>query len=115
VLRYVELNNRDENAPWSVRQTAIYQKYRNPGASTWAFVAISQRAEERLDMYLRTAGSMDDLNPFEIHLLLLDTAMANWRPYMVYLTAETNKQVCIYCPPMWQIVENIVSDEQQEA
>jgi uncharacterized membrane protein len=59
-------------------------------------------------MYLRTAGSMDDLNPFEIHLLLLDTAMANWRPYMVYLTAETNKQVCIYCRHMWRIADDTV-------
>jgi hypothetical protein len=30
------------------------------------------------------------MNPFEIHLILLDTALANWRPYMVALTELVN-------------------------
>jgi hypothetical protein len=94
VLRFVELNDRNPESPWSIRQTAVYQKYLAANqSSTWLLVAVSVRLEERLNSFIQRAGSLAALNPFEIHLLLLDTAIANWRPYMVYLYAETNKQV----------------------
>lgn len=94
VLRFVELNDRNPESPWSIRQTAVYQKYLTASqSSTWLLVAISVRSEERLNSFIQRAGSLAALNPFEIHLLLLDTAIANWRPYMVYLGGEVNKQV----------------------
>lgn len=36
---------------------------------------------------------MTALNPFEIHLIILDTSLANWRPYIVYLTEQITEHV----------------------
>jgi hypothetical protein len=47
----------------------------------------------RLDAYLTNCEEIPFLNPFEMHLLLLDTAMAHWRPYLAFMAAETNEQV----------------------
>jgi hypothetical protein len=42
---------------------------------------------------MEVSGDIQQFNPFEVHLLLLDTAMANWRPYLVHMTTEINEQV----------------------
>jgi hypothetical protein len=95
VLRYLELNHRgNEDLPWSLRQTAFYHRFdKSSSTSSWVYVALSLRAQARLDAYLKATGNVAVFNPFELHLLLLDTAMANWRPYLVHLAAQTNNQV----------------------
>lgn len=86
-LRYAELNNRSNQDPWSIRQTAIYHKYKTSDkSSSWVMIAASKRAETSLDRYIKSCKDMAQLNPFEIHLIIIDTAMANWRPYIVGLT-----------------------------
>jgi hypothetical protein len=95
VLRFVELNHR-KNArdPWSLRQSAVYHQYRaTTRSSTWLTIALSQRAQSRLDSYIRVSGDLSRYDPFELHLLLLDTATTNWRPYLVDMAAQTNEQV----------------------
>ena len=95
VLRFVELNHR-KNArdPWSLRQSAVYHQYRaKTRSSRWLVIALSQRAQARLKSYARASGDICKYNPFEVHLLLLDTATANWRPYLVEIAAQTNEQV----------------------
>ncbi|MCJ1379470.1 hypothetical protein MMC17_002571 [Xylographa soralifera] len=89
-LRYVELNNRmDTVEPWSIRQTVVYHKYSiQQQSSTWVFIAASKTAELRMDRYIKSVDTMVDSNPFEIHLIILDTALANWRPYVIYLTVK---------------------------
>ena len=79
--------------PWSLRQSCVYHKFESVHkSSTWVFIAPSQRAQFRLDEYVQCC-EVRDTNPFEIHVLLLDTALSNWRQYMVYLTVETNERV----------------------
>ena len=93
-LRYVELNHRDTDAPWSVRQTAVYHKYKmDKRSSTWVTISISERAERCLDRYIKSSQHLAIENPFDVHLILLDTALANWRPYIVSLTERITKQV----------------------
>lgn len=95
-LRYVELNHRKESNPWSVRQTAVYHRYKlDQRSSTWVLIATSVSAERHLDRYIKSSDSLATLNPFEIHLIILDTALANWRPYIVDLTEKITKQVCV--------------------
>lgn len=96
VLRFVELNHRGNEAmPWSSRQFAVYHKFESVHkSSTWVFIALSQRAQVRLEEYIQSCGELKDINPFEVHALLLDTAISNWRQYMIYLTAEINDRVC---------------------
>ena len=94
-LRYAELNNRRAQDPWSIRQTVVYHKYKtNDRSSTWVMIAASRRTETSLDRYIKSCEDIAQLNPFEIHLILLDTALANWRPYIVDLTERITQQVC---------------------
>ncbi|KAK4941155.1 hypothetical protein LTR10_018828 [Elasticomyces elasticus] len=94
VLRLVELNRRgDEGRPWSMRQFAVHQRYvTSSNTSTWTYIALTKRCEVRLKGYLGGVDGGGISNPFEIHLLLLDMAVANWRPYLVWLTAEINER-----------------------
>jgi hypothetical protein len=91
----VELNHRkNERDPWSLRQSAIYHQYiANADSSIWLFISLSIPAQARIDTYMEASGDIQQFNPFEVHLLLLDTAMANWRPYLVHTTTEINEQV----------------------
>lgn len=94
-LRYAELNNRTSTEPWSIRQTAIYHRFRaNEMASTWVMVSASRRAERCIDRYVKGCVDLAPLNPFEIHLILLDTVLANWRPYLISLTDRIRQLVC---------------------
>ncbi|KAL9136704.1 MAG: hypothetical protein Q9175_002081 [Cornicularia normoerica] len=55
-------------------------------------IAASKRTETSLDRYLKSCKDIAQLNPFEIHLIVLDTALANWRPYIVGLTERITQQ-----------------------
>ena len=98
-LRYAELNNRDVNHPWSVRQTAVYHKFEvSSMASTWILISASQRAKLSIDRYVKSCREMSSMNPFEIHLIILDAALANWRPFIVGLTEDITLQVWMTGP-----------------
>ncbi|KAL8900753.1 MAG: hypothetical protein Q9192_000912 [Flavoplaca navasiana] len=92
-LRFVELNHRGTREPWSVRQTAIYHRYMLEGkASTWIMISPSVKIKASLNKYVSSSENLAALNPFEIHVILLDTALGNWRSYIIYLTEEVSKQ-----------------------
>ncbi|KAI9740341.1 MAG: hypothetical protein M1834_004920 [Cirrosporium novae-zelandiae] len=89
VLRFVEFTNRPGKEPWDLQQTVIYNRYKPPGknaCSTWILVDASKQVRAVLDRYTRQFITPALSNPFEIHLLFLDMALTNWRPYMVDLT-----------------------------
>ena len=97
-LKYVELNNRSSRKPWSIRQTAIYHQYaykNDRHLSTWLLVAPSERTKQLVETYVKESSDLLTLNPFEIHLVILDASLANWRPYIVYLTEQITEQVGI--------------------
>lgn len=96
-LRFVELNHRSTGQPWSVRQTAIYHRYNiDEKASTWVLISASTKVKNSLHEYVRSSENLSALNPFEVHVLLLDTLLGNWRSYVIYLTEEISKQASIY-------------------
>ena len=93
-LRYAELNNREGSNPWSIRQTAIYHKYTAADkSSSWIMIAASERTRSSLDLYVRSCTDLASFNPFEIHVLVLDSALANWRSYIIELTERITSQV----------------------
>ena len=93
-LRYAELNNREGNSPWSIRQTAIYHKYTAADkSSSWIMIAASERTRSSLDRYVKSCTDLVSFNPFEIHVLVLDSALANWRSYIIDLTERITRQV----------------------
>jgi hypothetical protein len=96
ILRYVEFTDRPNKKPWSLRQFAVYHRYKQNcqrPCSTWILVGASQRTEARLDHYTRSIEDLMRVNPFELHVIFLDTAIATWRPYLVYLTQLVAEQV----------------------
>ena len=97
ILRYVEFTNRGggRNA-WSLRQFAVYHRHKvnfDSPCSTWILVGASQRTELRLDRYTRSIDDLIRSNPFELHVIFLDTAIDSWRPYLENLTQQVTFQV----------------------
>lgn len=62
-------------------------------ASTWVFVACSHGAESRIRTYVNGCPQASDQNPFELHVIIIDYLMFNWRPFVVHLTETINEQV----------------------
>ncbi|PMD20728.1 hypothetical protein NA56DRAFT_173782 [Hyaloscypha hepaticicola] len=92
-LRYVEKNGYgDKKEPWSVRQTAIYQKYED-GMETWVFISASKQAEIKAIEFIDQCGvnRSSSTTPFDLHLILLEVALANWRWYIKSLVERTTE------------------------
>lgn len=56
-------------------------------------VAASETMELSLDRYVRSSVNLNTLNPFEIHILVLNSALENWRQYIIDLTEIVGQQV----------------------
>ena len=96
-LRYVELNHRSTARPWSMRQMAVYQGHKSmEKSSIWILLSASQRTETCIDRYIKSAENLHELNPFEIHVLILEIALTNWRPYIMHLTKEISQQTDLF-------------------
>ena len=79
-----------------MRQTAVYHKHaygQDVNTPTWVLVAASKRTKQSVQKYVEGSSNLTALNPFEIHLIILDTSLANWRPYIIYLTEQITEQV----------------------
>ncbi|KZM23619.1 hypothetical protein ST47_g5218 [Ascochyta rabiei] len=96
ILRYVERTNRPgERKPWSLRQFAVYHRFKpslQSRCSTWILVGASERTVTRLDQYARSVDDLIDANPIELHAIFLDTVITSWRPYLSYLTQLVSEQ-----------------------
>ena len=93
-LRYVELNNRGKAEPWSIRQIAICHRYRtDTKSSSWIMVSASPNTKGVLERYISSSKDLASLEAFELHLLMIDTALANWPQYIMDLTDKISKQV----------------------
>lgn len=47
----------------------------------------------QMSKYVRSFENENDVNHFAMHLILINSAIANWRPYLAYLTKATNEGV----------------------
>ncbi|KAI4187924.1 MAG: hypothetical protein L6R41_002499 [Letrouitia leprolyta] len=92
-LKFAELNNRSTQAPWSVRQTAIYYRYEIAKKfPTLVIISASTKIEVSLKNYLKRVKDISASNPFEIHIIFLDAVIGNWRFYIIYLTERIIKE-----------------------
>jgi Mg2+ and Co2+ transporter CorA len=86
-VRFVELNGRgspeDLLSRWSLRQSAIYGSFVHPQKTTWIFVTPSKLAQDLLDEYLSCSSRTDTIDPFDVHSIILEAAITNWRPFLV--------------------------------
>jgi hypothetical protein len=96
-LRFFELNGRgsveEPTTQWSLRQSAIYCRSRPSVEETiWLFTTISPTLQRRLDAYITGSHGPDLANSFEIHLIILQTAISNWRFFLIALSAEIDEE-----------------------
>lgn len=93
-LRYVEPNVHYVKKPWRLRQTAVYHRFRVENlSSTWVVVSASSNTESSIDRYIKSSGDLTAPSPFEIHLLIVENALSNWRPYVIHRTEKIVEQV----------------------
>jgi hypothetical protein len=88
IVRFIEFTNRPEKPSWSLRQFALYHRFINDGSdwcSTWILAGSSQRTEKCFDDFFRTVHDPRNVNPFELHVIFHDLAIASWRPYLAFL------------------------------
>lgn len=55
------------------------------------FVTPSRLAQQRIDAFASCRNGCSKYSSFEIHLILLDAAMVNWRHYLIDIAAETDQ------------------------
>jgi hypothetical protein len=95
-LRFFENNGRGSpkqpTEQWSLRQSAVYNRFEpEQGGATWIFITLSKHAQSRIDDYVVEESQLQTADPMDIHLLVLDTALSNWRPYLVDLSTEVDE------------------------
>ncbi|EXJ76507.1 uncharacterized protein A1O5_01015 [Cladophialophora psammophila CBS 110553] len=56
------------------------------------FAGIGKGAERLLGHYISCCGRNEVFDPVEVHLVLLSSVTATWRPYMGYLDKEVSTQ-----------------------
>ncbi|KAK5458208.1 hypothetical protein LTS15_004288 [Exophiala xenobiotica] len=96
-LRFVEHNGRDDpktpSKAWSLRQCAISCRYTpNEDGISWAFITISEHMQQRLHWVALEGGFCHNADPFEVHQLIVDSAISSWRQYLICLASETDTQ-----------------------
>lgn len=94
VLRYLERIPHYVRNPWRLRQTAVYQQHKFCNrSSSWVIVSASSDTESSIDQYIKSAGDLISQCPFEMHLLIIENASSNWRPYIAHLSEVISEQV----------------------
>ncbi|KAL8998433.1 MAG: hypothetical protein Q9188_006097 [Gyalolechia gomerana] len=82
-IRHFELHGRELEDPWSCRQSAIHQKYYfTNNRSNWIIV----QPPVLFSIALKGLGPVQMAHPMGLHVWYLTAAMANWRPYLNYIT-----------------------------
>lgn len=96
-FRYVDLNNRDTSRPWSIRKVAVYQNYsRLQNSSTWILVSAPLKIETCIDRYVQSVSNFHEVDPFELHVLILESVLTNWRPYIMYLAQKISQSADLF-------------------
>jgi hypothetical protein len=87
-------NKKDGQKLWSLRQSAVYCRTDSESQkSTWLFVSLCEAAQKRINEYVQCCGEEPALHPFDIHFMLVDIAVTQWRPYLVELTKDVEDHV----------------------
>ena len=84
-IRHFEKHERDLDDPWSCRQSAIHQKhYFSDERSNWIVIQPPKLFVIALDRLERNNAA----HPMALHVRYLLAAIANWRPYLNYITEK---------------------------
>jgi hypothetical protein len=95
-LDYVEENERDTEAPWSPRQTGVYQQVAHNGRSVFILIQRSREMRTCVEntMVDRYAGRQDrGDDPMYLHAALILATVDNWGGYIDHLSVKLGKIV----------------------
>jgi hypothetical protein len=90
-LRYPEEHGRDLRDPWSMRHTAIYQKYDvEKDTSVWILLQPSKACYQQLrQIFLSDKfGSLQKHRKHFWHMLFMWSFEQNWRDYINFLEKD---------------------------
>lgn len=108
ILKFVELNHRHENNPWSIRQAQLYHQHREDSQrSVWLLISASPSMRRQIGHYLAANCINKTQDPFAIHLLVLNVVVGTWRRYLIYIAEEVRQQV--HTPLIAQLLSNMVT------
>lgn len=95
----IEKNENDDSLKrWSLRRTAVYQKFSyDDQSSTWILLYPSESAHERVQESLEVQSETTSISPaqkaLETHMTLFSSAAENWRSYYNFLVTYFNDHV----------------------
>jgi len=99
-LQYVVLNGRlaeeqPNHDPWSIRQTAVYQRYDSElNRIVFILVSPSQIVKDAIAEALEAGCQRKRLpKPFDLHLIIVSALQDNWRLYVRSLEELIREQV----------------------
>jgi hypothetical protein len=79
---------------WSVRQTAVYQKYDSTiDKVVWICVGASKETEKYITEHSISHNRLGIADLFLIHAFIIGTSLASWRSYILYLSESIQKIV----------------------
>lgn len=61
-------------------------------------VGVLERMETLVSQYASSVNEVAAENPFELHVIFLDKALASWRPYLVFMTHQISNMVANLYP-----------------
>lgn len=96
-FRYaVDTGNKEiERNRWSVRQTALYQKYDSTSDKVvWICIGASKKTEKYITEHTISSDGLGIADPFLIHACIIETSLASWKPYIQYLSESIQDIVC---------------------
>lgn len=111
MLRRVELNHREGQSPWSIRQTAVYHRLEidmdtsnssqgNSSSSSSApksmflLIAPPGHLERQLVKCLQPSNrEQQAISAWNAHRILIADSLKNWTDYMSYLEKQLKEQV----------------------
>jgi hypothetical protein len=97
-FRYAADNGKrdPEKDPWSIRQTAIYQRYDfNTAKVIWVGVGASQEAEALMHSHLKGGSQRSSVSDiFTLHASLIKVSLADWRGLLLDVKKKVQKLVC---------------------
>lgn len=90
-LKYIEPARKPrQHWSWSERQSSILY---NGRLQKWTLISPSTSMQLQLHRHVRRLEVGQICNSFTVHILFVGAAMTYWKPYLAYLTKETNEQV----------------------
>lgn len=81
--------------PWTVRQTAVYQKFdAQQNQTVWVLIGASADTALLVQKHLEHNSHALEGHPFLLHSIIIDNSLANWRWYILDLTKQVQDMVC---------------------